>query len=595
MPTERVRHLSEIKKQSFLKGTAVLVAANFLVKIIGAVFKIPLAHILKEEGMALFSSAYNFYAILFVIATAGLPVAVSKMVSESTAKKNEGEARKIFHAALALLTAIGLCGACLLFFCAKLLAKSVGSENSALGIMSIAPAIFFVSVLSAFRGYFQGRSNMTPTALSEIAEALGKLTIGLALASALLPSGPVNSAAGAVLGVTAGSLLGCITIAAIYCSDKRKRTNAVFSSAQEQRSLRDIFLQLAMIAIPITLGAAVSSLTNLIDLFMIRQGLGNIEVSAQLSTSLQQYFGLAASEAKIGISMSDKATEVLYGAYSGYAIPMFNLPLTIVTAVSMCLVPAISAGFALKEEEQVKRLTEISIRLTVLFVLPCAAGLSLLSSPILAVVYNNARAQSLLAVLAWAVVFVCLVSVTTAILQASGHVMLPVLHMGIGAGVKILSNHFLLHVPHINIGGAPISTVLCYLCIALCNIAAIMRIIKPGIQLGNMILKPLFATACMIVSATLGYQGLAVRLGAPLLPFSLTFLPQETPITPLSGEVWFSCAVCLCASIAIGIVVYALLILLTKALTKEDIRAITMRGDSASSQKCLKNRKHSAK
>ena len=118
--------LSGIKKQSFLKGTAVLVAANFTVKIIGAVFKIPLAHILKEEGMALFSSAYNFYAILFVIATSGLPVAVSKMVSEATAKNNDAEARRIFHTALSLLTAIGLFGACLLFFCAGFLARAVG-------------------------------------------------------------------------------------------------------------------------------------------------------------------------------------------------------------------------------------------------------------------------------------------------------------------------------------------------------------------------------------------------------------------------------------------------------------------------------------
>lgn len=577
MLTERVKHLSGIKKQSFFKGTAVLVAANFLVKIIGAVFKIPLAHILKEEGMALFSGAYNFYAILFVIATAGLPVAVSKTVSEATAKNNEAEARKIFHAALFLLTAIGLFGSCLLFFFAEPLAKAVGSEDSAPGILAVAPAVFFVSVLSAFRGYFQGRANMTPTAVSEVAEALGKLIVGLALASLLLPTGLVNSAAGAVLGVTAGSLFGCIVIAVIYLSDKKKMSPAVLPTSCESRPIREILLSLAVIAIPITLGAAVSSLTNLIDLFMIRQGLRNIEVSAQLSASLQKYFGLAASQAKIGFRMSDKASEVLYGAYSGYAVPMFNLPLTIVTAISMCLVPAISAGFALQDKSRVKRLTEVSLRFTVLFALPCSAGLSLLSSPILAVVYNNARAQNLLAVLGWAVLFVCLVSVTTAILQASGHVMLPVLHMGIGAMVKIVSNYLLLSLPQLNIGGAPISTVLCYLTIAACNIAAILRIIQPKIQIGKLLIKPILSTLAMMFGVYFVYQSIAARLGAPSLPNSVCFLPQDAPATPLSAEVWSKCAVSLCAAIAVGILIYGVLIFLLKAFDKEDIRTMTKR------------------
>lgn len=569
--------LSGIKKQSFLKGTAVLVAANFTVKIIGAVFKIPLAHILKEEGMALFSSAYNFYAILFVIATAGLPVAVSKMVSEATAKNNDAEARRIFHTALSLLTAIGLFGACLLFFCAGFLARAVGSEQSELGIMAIAPAIFFVSVLSAFRGYFQGRSNMTPTALSEVAEAVGKLAIGLLLAAYLLPTGLINSSAGAVLGVTAGSMLGCLCIVVIYQLDKRRMTGAPLSSARSVRPVREIFLRLAVIAVPITLGAAVSSLTNLIDLFMIRQRLGTLEVSPQLYASLLGYFGLSGADVSIGASMSDKAAEVLYGAYSGFAIPMFNLPLTIVTAVSMCLVPAISGGFALKNMNRVRHLTEVSIRLTMMFALPCAAGLSLMSSPILAVVYNNARAQSMLSILGWAVIFVCLVSVTTAILQASGHVMLPVLHMAFGAVIKIITNYFLLAVPQINIGGAPISTVLCYLVIAVCNISAILRIVRPPLQLQNIVIKPVLATVLMGFGAYFSYQALAARLGAPELKLGINFLPQDAPITPLTSDIWLKCAVSLCCAIAVGAAVYVAVLALSKAFSKEDIEIITRR------------------
>lgn len=559
-----------------------MVAANFLVKIIGAVFKIPLAHILKEEGMALFSSAYNLYAILFVIATAGLPVAVSKMVSESVAKNNEAEARKIFHAALSLLTVIGLLGACVLFFCSGFLAKGISTEDGAapgiaLGIMCIAPAIFFVAVLSAFRGYFQGRSSMTPTALSEVAEALGKLVIGLLLASLLLPTGLVNSASGAVLGVTGGSLLGCLTIIVIYLIDKSKMKTARLPSTQAVRSTRKILLQLAAIAVPITLGAAVSSLTNLIDLFMIRQRLGTLTVSPELYAAMLGYYGLPGSDVAIGAHLSGKATEVLYGAYSGYAIPMFNLPLTIVTALSMCLVPAISGSFALKNMNQARRLTEVSVRLTALFALPCAAGLSLLASPILTVVYNNARAQSMLSILGWAVIFVCLVSVTTAILQAAGRVMVPVASMAAGALVKIAANFVLLAVPDINIGGAPLSTILCYFTIAVLNLIAIHRVIRPKFQLVSCVIKPIFAAVLMCAAAYFTYQAVGGWLGAAALAPGLSFLPQDPPITPVETGVLIKTAVALGSAILAGGIVYLSAILLTKAFTKEDIQMITNR------------------
>lgn len=570
--------MSSMKRQSFLKGTAILVAANFMVKIIGAVFKIPLAHILNEEGMALFSSAYNLYAILFVIATAGLPVAVSKMVSESTAKNNDAEARKIFHAALSLLTIIGLLGACVLFFCANILAESIGSENSALGIMSIAPAIFFVAVLSAFRGYFQGRSNMTPTALSEVAEALGKLVIGLALASVLLPTGLINASAGAVLGVTTGSFLGCFTIVLIYFVDKRRIQAARLPVTQPVRSMRRILLQLVGIAVPITLGAAVSSLTNLIDLFTIRQRLGTILVSPELYATMLGYFGLSGSEISIGAPLSGKAAEILYGSYSGYAIPMFNLPLTIITALSMCLVPAISGAFALKNIHQVRRLTEVSIRITTLFALPCAAGLSLLSVPILAVVYNNARAASMLSVLGWAVIFVCLVSVTTAILQASGHVMLPVAHMAAGAVVKIAVNFVLLSAESLNIGGAPFSTILCYLTIAGFNLFSIHRIIKPQFRLSDNLLKPIFSVILMGFGAYGTYQTASRWLGAPLLKTSITFLPQDAPITPLESDMLLKTGAALFLAIIVGAAIYFAALFAVKALRKEDIQMITKRG-----------------
>ena len=523
-----------MKKQTYLKGAMILVLANLSVKIIGALFKIPLANIIHEEGMAIFSTAYNLYACLFVIATAGLPVAVSKMVSSSLAQKNHAEVNKIFKAALSLLSMIGIAGALVLFLGAKLFVGYVESPQSYLSVLAIAPAIFFVALLSAFRGYFQGFSDMLPTAISEVAEAVGKLVIGLILAYILMPTGVVNASAGAVLGVTAGTFFALLIMAITYLV-RRKTQPLGAVSLEGSRSTKTIFAELAKIAIPITVGAAVMSLTNVIDVIMIRQRLQTIVVTEEIARALTEYYGLSASEVVIGEAMRIKPSEILYGAYSGYAIPMFNLPPTITMSLSMSVVPFISAAFAVKNMGEVKKLSGSTLRITMLFSLPCAVGLSVLSQPILTAVYNNSRAASMLLILGYAVIFVSLVSVTTAMLQGSGHVGIPVRNMAIGAVVKIATNYFLIASPAFNIGGAPISTNLCYLTIAILNILSVRKIMHPDVTFGGFIVRPVIASGVMGVGAIFTYRMMAGILGLPQLGLSLNFIPQSIPITPVSG------------------------------------------------------------
>ncbi len=566
--------MAGLQKQSYLKGAAILVMANFTVKIIGAVFKIPLANIIGEKGMALFSTAYNLYAVLFVIATAGLPVAVSKMVSECVAKNRHAEAKKIFHAAMTLLTAIGLLGAAVMFFGARIFADLiVVSPDSYLGILAISPAIFFVAVVSAFRGFFQGHSNMTPTALSEIAEALGKLVIGLLLAYLLLPYGLPNAAAGAVLGVTAGAFFACIIMFITYAVNQNK-TSAVMMSTGTARPMKQILWELLKIAVPITIGAAVSSLTNIIDMVMIRQRLQSITVTPELFQTLTNYFGIPQLEAVIGELMQVNPSEILYGSYSGFAIPMFNLPPTIVMALSMSVVPAISGAFALKNKNQARRLTESTVRITTMFAVPCAVGLSVLSMPILTAVYNNARAQSMLAILSYAVIFVCLVSVTTAILQASGNVMLPVRNMLIGGVIKIVTNYVFIAIPSIHINGAPISTNLCYLTIAVLNILAIRRIIKPEFSFVEFIVKPVASAIVMGFGAFFSYQAAARLLEAPQITTLVEFLPQSYPITPVDSGVRMKTVFALCIAIGAGAVLYAIMLFLLRSVKRIDVEML---------------------
>lgn len=566
--------MAAIKKQTYLEGAVILAAASIAVKVIGAMFKIPLANILDETGMAAFTTAYNLYAVLFVVATAGLPVAVSKMVSESVARRDIAQARRIFRAAMTLLFFIGVAGTLVLCLGARLFVNIVDSEVSYLSILAISPAVFFVAITSAFRGYFQGFSNMTPTALSEIAEAAGKLVVGLLLVYVLLPYGVERASAGAVLGVTAGALLACLILFVTYIKNHKRMQAAGGYAAQrlQPRSYRGIYATLLKIAIPITIGAAVSSLTNVIDLVMIRQRLHSLIVTPELYRTLTQYFGIDGSEVVLGTNMADTARDILYGCYSGYAVPMFNLPPTIVTALSMSVVPAVAGAYALHNHEQARRLTEATVRITALFALPCAVGMSLLSQPILTGVYNNARAEDMLAVLSIAVLFVCLVSVTTAILQATGNVMIPVFNMLAGGVVKIATNYILIGIPSVNIGGAPFSTVLCYLTIAALNLFFIIRIIKPRFRVSELVIKPLLCVAAMGAAAYGVYQLAAGLLGAPLLGAAgLDFLPSTAPVTPVAGDVRLMTLAALAAAIGAGGLVYVFMLFVVGAIKRDDI------------------------
>lgn len=564
--------MKEIKKQSFMEGAAVLVIAHLVVKIIGACFKIPLANILEETGMAFFSRAYNLYAAMFVMATAGLPVAVSKMVSESLAKKNYAESKKILRAAVILLSVIGAIGTCVLFFGARAFAeRAFSSPGTYLSIVAISPAILFISILSAFRGYFQGHSNMIPTAYSEVLESVAKLVIGLLGAYFFMQFSYEVAAAGAVFGVTLGGLFALLLLIFFYYKNKK---NSLDYDTVPASTTSKIFIRLLTIAVPITIGAAVMSLTNVIDTFMIGNRLQAISVSQEMFHTLTEFFGLPAKDVFIGQALPAKAADIIYGSYSGYAMSLFNLPPSIVTSISMSIVPAIAAALAVKNKSQACLLTESSIRITTIFALPCAVGMSILSSPILIALYNNARAQDTLALLSLAIVFVCIVSVSTAILQAAGHVMIPVRNMLIGGAFKIVSNFTLIAVPSINIGGAPISTFCCYLLIATLNLVSVARIIKPKFHFSDFILKPVVSALAMGAIVFLSYNLLAHILDAPTISLAVNFLPQTAAVTPLASFVRLKTIIALGGSIFIGVIAYIIAICATHALQRDDIEML---------------------
>jgi len=505
--------------QTFMKGALILAVANFIVKIIGAVFKIPLYELIGKEGSGLFNVAYQIYTFMFIIATAGFPTAVSKMVAESMARGNERESRKILESASILLGTIGIIGSLLLFVFADELAGFLGNRDAAFCIKIISPTILFTSLVSAYRGYFQGRQNMYPTASSEVIEAVSKLAVGIIFATFFMNmtvdknldkmvdfgKGLVKStsdktilaSSGAILGVSFGAIMSLILMIIIYGAGKRKRKIEVIDT--ETRTRRKILKELISIAIPITIGAAVSSLTSLVDLATVMNRLvvnpAVFDKYDYLFAKGTEFFRQASELGWDSAQLLEKKANTLYGMYTGQAQTMFNLPLTIIVALSMSAVPAISSAIAGKNELEAKSLTQSLIKITVLFAMPCVVGLATLSEGILGLLYSDADAFMRREKLAIAIIFVSVVQVTNAVLQAYGKVYYPVFSMIAGGVAKVVMNY--TFIPIIGIDGAPIATIVCYAIIAVINIICIVKVVKIKFNIMELVIKPLFSALLM--------------------------------------------------------------------------------------------------
>lgn len=497
------------KAQNFVIGAFVIACAHIAVKIIGAIYKIPLdRYILHPEGMGYYDSAYTIYSLLFTVSTAGIPIAISKMVSESVAKNDFNMAEKIFSASRILMLIIGSIGSAVLFLFSDVLAAWLDISEASVIIKALSPSILFVCISSAYRGYSQGRANMLPTALSEVTESLGKLVIGLGAAALLARSSVVFGSAGAILGVTCGTLASMILLIIIT-----KRSE--FRGKCEVSGKKIVFM-IIKTAIPITIGAAVFTLTNAIDTAMV---IGKLKAIGLDGVSLKGYLSRA--------------------------VTLFNMPPTVISAIAISVVPAISASVTLGERNKANDITASAVRLTTLISSPCAVGLCVLSMPILQVLYGDGAHSELLTVMGAAVFFVTLVQTGNAVLQANGKVWHPVLFMAIGGVVKVIVNYFLLSVHSVNILGAPISTLICYAIVMLLDIIDIKRISHLKYGFTDAFLKPIVSAAFM-GAASYGVYEILFKLSGSRL-------------------------VSLAAAIAVGAAVYFAFVFIMRAVKKCDV------------------------
>lgn len=466
------------KRQSFMGGAAVLAGAVAITKLIGALYKIPLGNLLDKEGMAHFYVAYNIYNLMMILSTAGLPLALSRLVSQAHALGQENQKRRIFRVALGMFVALGVvCSGAMLLFPGQL-AQLLQDSQAKLAIMALSPSVLCVCLLSAIRGYTQGQGNMIPTAASQIIESSCKLLIGLTLAWLLLRAGygSETAAAGAIAGVTVGSALSLLTLS-VYLLRRfdRKRGQDV------PQGHREIARELLRIGVPVTIGAGTMSCITLLDQILVMG-------------TLQNRLGL-----------SEAAATALYGEYT-FGMTLFNLPSSFIYPVTVSLIPTIGAALARRDHHGAQQSTEAAFRVTALLALPAGTGLAVLAGPILDLLYpavpeTAAAAAYHLSVLGFACVFVCLAIMTGGVLQAYGKEYVPVLSLLCGGVLKIVANRALVADPAIGIKGAAVGTLCCYVLITLINLIAIHRCVPQRPDYFAVLCRPVLITAIMAVVA----------------------------------------------------------------------------------------------
>lgn len=510
---------------SIVKGTLVLIAGNLVVKIIGALFKLPLANIIGADGMGLYNASFIVYDIFLVLSTAGLPLAVSKMVSSSCARGNNAEALKIFKVSRNCFLIIGLIFTALMFLGARMYAEWIGNNRAYLAILTLSPAILFVSLMSAYRGYYQGINDMIPTTISQITEAICRLIVGLSLSWCLSAAGyePQVVAAGAILGITCGEFVSTLSLALIHKHKQKRLKPRMKPPLHPVMSSGKIIQTMFSTSIPIGIGTIVISVINAADNTVIMRRLESI-------------------------GYNEQQANMLYGTYN-MAFTVFSLPITIASALIVSVFPVLSYAFACRNFARVNRTASASLRTTVIVGMASAALFLSLSYPIVMLLFfrqpQAARvAAMILTVLAPTAVPITLFMLTSAILQAIDRLFIPTCTSIIGGIVCLVCNWVLIGQKSIGIFGAPAGLFLCYTLASVLNMKAIGKCKEIHLSA-----KHIFDKA-LVPAAVMGVTGFAA--------FRLTLLPLG-----LLKAAFFS--------ILVALTNYLIVLFLNHTLEKDDI------------------------
>ncbi len=559
--------------QTLLNGALILSIASLIVKVIGVIYKIPLSNMIGTVGRGYFDSAYNLYVPIYTVSMAGLPVAISNMVSKAMAMGKYRDVKIIHKVSKRIFLLVGILGTLTMFILAYPYAFSAKNMDALPAVFIITPSIFFCCVMSSYRGYYNGLSNMTPTAVSEVFEAVGKLIFGLLCARLVINYGYSRfeqgltvfgrtvanenealsaiypyAAAGAAAGVTIGTIIGVIYLIILHNVKGDRITKTELASAPKPEKAGAVASKLLKFAIPVALSSLVFSVTNLIDSITIQNRLEHMVIN-----NLDFIRNLYSTELT-GILDAD-IKDFLYGAYS-LSIDFRNLIPSITMTLGISAIPTLSAAWAQRSKRNVRIAIESVMRITMLVAMPCGIGMGVLAQPILAAFYGSGDAASGVSIAApvltaygFTIFLMALSQPMTNMLQAIDKTKVPLVSLSAGALVKLIANFIFVSIPSLNVNGAVIGTVLCYVVIVAINMFALLKTTRIKINFISVFVKPIFCGILCGVAAYTSY-GLANR-----------FIPE------FSLKNIFALAI----GIGFGGVVYVISMLFVKGLSKDDV------------------------
>lgn len=516
--------------QAFVKGALILSLAGLVAKVLSAFFRVPLGNLIGDAGMGYYQAGYPIYTLFTAIAIVGIPSTIAKLVAEKRVLGEYQGAKDIFTHTMKLMIGIGTMVSLLIFLATPVMIRAFNwAPETKYSLWGLAFSPFFVCIMGVFRGYFQGMQNMAPTAFSQVLENFGRVVVGLLLAFFFFPD-LGKAAGGASFGAVAGGLCGALVLMFFYLRQRAAIDQEIQSgeaSKNQGISFKDAAKKVLVIAIPISIGAAVNSIINFID-------------SALVIKTLTQR------------GMDLEFANVYFGQL-GKVATFINFPLTFGMALVIGLVPAISEAAAKKNQQEVQTKIELGMRFAILLAMPASVGLAVLANPIMHFIYANAPdGGNILAAAALSILFIMLGQAFTGILQGIGKVWQPVMGIALAAVVKTLLNMILVATP-LKVIGAAISSIVAYMVFAVYNYMMVRKYTGFKLDRRLVILKPLVSTLIMGFLAWGTYYVLKSMI-------DISSFTKNALVTIIS--------------IGVGGLAYVVLIFVTGAVTKKDIQEI---------------------
>lgn len=556
------------KKQTFLQGAAILSCSVISVKILGALFKIPLIGIVGENGMGYYNTAFSIYAVFYSLATAGFPTAISKLVSENYAKGRYENIVKIRKMAFPIFLFLGLISTFTMLIVAKPYTQYIGNELAYIPIIALSPSIFFCCLISVYKGYYQGLSNMYPTAFAELIEAAVKLVLGLAFSYACLNylkseyqisytvlgkslvENEANlyiyslSASAALLGVSFGSFFAFLFFV-FY--NKLNKNKLIAENNNKAQSCKLLFKRLWKTAVPVGIGAVSISFCMLIDASVLQRQLSSL-VQKFPNELLEIYINFLPSENAENIS---SIPNFLYGCYS-FALTLFMLVPSLTQALAISALPSLANVWVTGNKKTISVNIEAILRITCLVAIPAGLGLTAVARPIVYVLNGGGGSSEITArilmLLGVSAVFSAVSIPINAMLQAIGKEKIAVINLIIALSLKITLSYFLSLVVSINILAACISTFCCYFYVCIANLIVLVKSSSIKIDLYSAVYKTLIASIISI-----------------LITFAMSFYMMSANV---------DMKINLLCSVLAAVISYIILILCTKTLKESDFKML---------------------